>query len=263
MQFKIKSDDIAKVKTPCLIVGVFDKRKLSGPGEALDKASGGALTALLGKGDMQGRKGTTLMVYDPTGIKAERVLLVGCGKRKEFDRKAYGKALGAALARLGEAGVTEALWTLAELPKGLSLYAAVRLAAEQAAGSTYRYEHTKAAPKDAPARLKSLGFSVSTKHDAAIAERASAHGKAIAAGVGLAVAGDGPDDLLAAPEELRLLHATVDGDPGGDRHAERDLHRGLGEVLVLATQQVERAHAEYEERTRLPRGGHRVAQALH
>jgi len=186
MQFKIKNDDIAKVKTPCLIVGVFDKRKLSGPGEALDKASGGALTALLGKGDMQGRKGTTLMVYDPPGIKAERVLLVGCGKRKEFDRKAYGKALGAALTRVGEAGVTEALWSLAELAHGLSLYAAVRLAAEQAAGSTYRYEHTKAAPKDAPARLKSLGFSVSTKQDAAIAERASAHGKAIAAGVALA-----------------------------------------------------------------------------
>jgi leucyl aminopeptidase len=186
MHFKIKSGDPAKAKTPCLIVGVFDKRKLADVGEDLDKASDGALKALLGTGDMDGRSGTCLMAYDLPGIAAERVLLVGCGKRKELDRKGYGKALGAALTRLGEAGVAEALWTLADLPNDLDLYQAVRLAAEQAAASAYRYEHTKKPAKDAPEPLKGFGFWIGDKGDSATAERAASHAGAIAAGVALA-----------------------------------------------------------------------------
>jgi leucyl aminopeptidase len=186
MQFKIKSGDAAKAKTPCLILGVFDKRKLSAAAEDVDKESGGAIAALLAKGDLDGRSGACLMAYDLTGVAAERVLLVGCGKRKDFDRKAYAKALGAALARLGEAGVTEALWTLAGLPQGLGLYQAVRLAAEQAAASAYRYEHTKTPAKDAPPPLKIFTFWTATKADAKLAGRAAAHAGAIAAGVALA-----------------------------------------------------------------------------
>ena len=47
MEFKIKSGDLTGQKTSCLILGVFEKRKLSGPGEAIDKASFGHLKARL------------------------------------------------------------------------------------------------------------------------------------------------------------------------------------------------------------------------
>ena len=82
------------------MLGVFEKRKLAGTAEAIDKASGGRLTEQPQEGDLDGEAGRTLMLYDLPGIAAERVLLVGCGKKKEFTRANYRKALAAAVAVL-------------------------------------------------------------------------------------------------------------------------------------------------------------------
>jgi leucyl aminopeptidase len=95
MEFKIKTGDLAKHKTPCLVLGVFEKRKLAEPAQAVDQASGGRLTEILKRGDLDGETGRTLMLYDVPGIAAERVLLVGCGKQKEFTRANYRQALAA------------------------------------------------------------------------------------------------------------------------------------------------------------------------
>ncbi len=181
MEFQIVGGDLAKTKTPCLIVGVFDKRKLSGPAEALDKATDGAIAALLRKGELDGGKGW-LLAYDLPGIAAERVLLVGLGKRKECDRDKLTKALSTALGRLSEGGLRKALLAL---PTGLDDYATVRATALQAAHLAYRYDQTKAPKKDAPEPLQTLAIWVE-KAKRRDAERAIAHGSAIADGVQLA-----------------------------------------------------------------------------
>ena len=185
MEFKIKSGDIAKAKTPCLILGVFDKRKLCAAGDGVDKASDGALSVLLKKGDMTGQKAGCLVAYDVPGIAAERVLLLGLGKRKEFDRGAFDKALTAALKRLSEIRVTDALLALPEPPAGMDLYRTVRHAGMQAAHAGYRYQHTKEPAKDAPPSLRELTLWVADKADQAAATRAAAHAKAIGEGVAL------------------------------------------------------------------------------
>jgi leucyl aminopeptidase len=185
MDFKIKSGDITKAKTPCLILGVYDKHKLSAPAEAVDSASGGALSALLKRGDMTGRNASCLVAYDLPGITAERVLLLGLGKRKELNRTSFDKAFTAALARLSEISVTDALVALPEPPAGMDLYQLVRHALLLASHLGYRYEHTKEPAKDAPPVLEGLSFLVASKADSAIATRAAEHGKAIAEGVAL------------------------------------------------------------------------------
>ncbi len=181
MELKIVGGDLAKAKTPCLILGVFDKHKLSAPAESIDKASDGAIAKLLRKGDLHGGKGA-LLAYDLPGIAAERVLLLGLGKRKECTRDTLVKALGKALTRLGEARVAEALLAL---PEHLDDYAGVRAAALKAAETAYRYEHTKKPKEDAPVLLARLELWVD-KHQRSAAERAVAHADAIAAGVALA-----------------------------------------------------------------------------
>jgi leucyl aminopeptidase len=196
MEFKIHSGDLAKAKTPCLILGVFEKHKLSPAAEQIDQASDGALTALLRKGDISGQTGSCLVVYDLPGVAAERVLLLGLGKRKEFDRDAYRKALGAALTRLGEIRVTRALCAVAQLIAGGDLYHGLRLGVQQAAQSSYRYQQTKKPDKDAAPPLKGLDFWIDDKQAVAAAEQAAAHGKAIASGVALArELGDLPGNL--------------------------------------------------------------------
>jgi len=181
MELKIVGGDLAKAKTPCLILGVYDKHKLSAAAEAVDKASDGAIAKLLRKGDLDGGKGT-LLAYDLPGIGAERVLLLGLGKRKECDGGKLTKALGTALSRLGESRVTKALLAL---PAGLDDYAGVRAAALKAAESAYRYEQTKPPKEDAPPPLERFELWVEKPRRAA-AERALAHAEAIGAGVALA-----------------------------------------------------------------------------
>jgi leucyl aminopeptidase len=180
MELKIVGGDLAKAKTPCLILGVFDKRKLSAPAAAVDDASDGAISGLLHKGDLDGGKGW-LMAYDLPGITAERVLLLGLGKRKECDRAKLTKALGTALSRLGESRVDKALLAL---PGALDDYGSVRAAGLQAAQAAYRYERTKTPKEDAPVLLEALHIWVE-KPKRAAAERAVAHAAAIADGVGL------------------------------------------------------------------------------
>jgi leucyl aminopeptidase len=181
MELKIVGGDLAKAKTPCLILGVYDKHKLSAPAQAVDRATDGAIAKLLRKGDLDGGKGW-LMTYDMPGIVAERLLLLGLGKRKECDRGTLAKALGKAFARLGEARVPQALLAL---PEGLDDYAGVRAAALKATAAAYRYEQTKAPKDDAPVVLKRLDLWVDKpRRDAA--ERALTHADAIGHGVALA-----------------------------------------------------------------------------
>jgi leucyl aminopeptidase len=187
MEFKIKSGDLPRQKTPCLILGVFEKRKLSGPAETVDKASGGHLTDVLRKGDLEGESGRTLMLYGVPGVGCDRVLLVGCGKRKEFDRASYRKAIASAVVLLNDTRTTETLCTLPELlPRDMDLYANVRDAVTTTLDKVYHYDQTKAAKKAPRHPLKRFGIWISKKQDADTAEQAVRHGAAIAEGVALA-----------------------------------------------------------------------------
>jgi leucyl aminopeptidase len=89
MEFSVKSGNPEKQRSGCIVIGVFEPRKLSAAGKALDKASGGFLTTLLRRGDIEGRAGQTLLVHNVPETLCERVLLVGCGKEREFDTNTY------------------------------------------------------------------------------------------------------------------------------------------------------------------------------
>ncbi len=187
MEFKIKSGDIAKQKTPCLILGVFENNKLSGPADAVDKASDGHLSNILRKGDMSGDTGRTLMLYQVPGVDSERVLLVGCGKRKNFGRENYIKALAAAVEALNTGATTRAVCTLTQLtPEGMDLSHTIRETVTAAEDRTYRYDATKDDKKAPRHPLKRLDLWVSKKQDVKTAEKALQQGTAIAAGVTLA-----------------------------------------------------------------------------
>jgi leucyl aminopeptidase len=187
MQVKIESGDLVEQKTPCLILGVFAKRKLSGPAEVVDKASGGHLSAVLRKGDLDGETGGTLMLYDVPGLRCERVLLVGCGRRKELNRRSYGKTLAAAVALLNRTRTTAALCTLPDLvPQGMDPYRTVRDAVTTCAEQVYRFDRTKGDKKPPKYPLKRFDVWISETRDMQAAERAIRHGNAIALGVALA-----------------------------------------------------------------------------
>jgi hypothetical protein len=66
------------------VVGVYEGRKLSASALELDAASGHALRDVLGRGDLDGKLGATLLLQRIPKVAAERVLLVGLGRAREF-----------------------------------------------------------------------------------------------------------------------------------------------------------------------------------
>lgn len=187
MDFRTKTGDIAQHKTPCLILGVFEKRKLAPAADLIDQASGGRLTELLKKGDLDGETGRTLLLYDLPGVAAERVLLVGCGKRKKMTRSTYRQVLAAAVDLLQRIQAGTALSTLSEVaPEGLDRYLAVRDVVTTTAERVYRYHQTKVDKQAPKTPLRTLTLWFDTRHEANEAERAIRHGTAIGDGVTLA-----------------------------------------------------------------------------
>ena len=84
MEFSIKSGSPEKQRTACVVVGVFEPRKLALAGEMIDQISNHYLSDIIRRGDMEGKSGTTLMLHNVPNTLCDRVLLVGLGKEREF-----------------------------------------------------------------------------------------------------------------------------------------------------------------------------------
>ena len=104
MEFSIRSGSPEKQRSACVVVGVFEPRKLSVPAEVIDNAGRGYLGDLVRRGDMEGKLGSTLLLHNVPGTLADRVLLVGLGKEKEFREKEFRTAVATAVKTLNETG---------------------------------------------------------------------------------------------------------------------------------------------------------------
>ena len=117
MDFSIKTLDakgsISNIKTACLVVGIFENKKLTPAATQLNIK--GAIDAAVKSGDISGKTGSTLLLRGITDNAAERVLLVGLGDDPtKLSEEAFNTAVYAAaktLAPLGASEVTVALPT--------------------------------------------------------------------------------------------------------------------------------------------------------
>ena len=89
MEFNVKSGSPEKQRSACIVVGVYEPRRLSPIGEQLDKISDGYISNLLRRGDLEGNPGQVLLLHHVPNILSERILLVGCGKERELADKQY------------------------------------------------------------------------------------------------------------------------------------------------------------------------------
>ncbi len=186
MEFSIKSRTPEKLKTACAVVGVYEQRKLTPAASVLDQAAGGALSAILKRGDLDGKAGATLMLHAVAGLECERVLLVGMGKEKDMGDKAYRDGVRAAVKAVGATGASEATLFLLEVPVANRDMA---WKAEQVALVTgeafYRFDQLKSQKEDKKSALRKLTL-IADAGDAKAVGAAVARGQAIVNGVNLA-----------------------------------------------------------------------------
>jgi leucyl aminopeptidase len=93
MQTSSAKADILTINSPCIIVAVFEKGKLSSQATFLDKANAGVISGAVKTGDFSGKVGETYWLRDLANCKAERILLLGFGKASDCGPDEFRKAL--------------------------------------------------------------------------------------------------------------------------------------------------------------------------
>ena len=89
MEFSIKQGSPEKLRSGCVLVGVFDGGKLTDSAQVLDKSAQHYISDILARGDMTGKAASTLLLHKVPNVASERVLLLGLGKAAELDARQY------------------------------------------------------------------------------------------------------------------------------------------------------------------------------
>ncbi len=235
MEFSIKQGSPEKLKSGCVVVGVFEGGKLSASAQVLDKAAKHVLSDLIAQGDISGKAATTLLLHKLPGVAAERVLLVGLGKANQTDNKTSLDILRATFSALNGTPAKDA--TLFIVGEGIGKNAdwiikqAIFTAAEQA----FRADGMKSKPSKA-GTLKNITFATMDKPVAALKD-ALAQASATVHGIDLAkTLGNLPGNIctpsylaskaLALGKEYKSIKTTV--------LEEKDMQKlGMGSFLSV------------------------------
>ncbi|TPV56924.1 leucyl aminopeptidase [Aestuariibacter sp. GS-14] len=184
MEFNVKSGSPEKQRSACIVVGVYEPRRLSGVAEQLDAISEGYISNLLRRGDLEGKAGQMLLLHHVPNVLSERVLLVGCGKERELDERQYKQIIAKTIQTLNETGSMEAVCFLTELHvKGRDTYWKVRQAVETTQDTLYTFLQLKSKKGEARRPLRKIVFNVPTRRELTVGEKAVEHGLAISKGM--------------------------------------------------------------------------------
>ncbi len=185
MEFSLKTSAPETSRSACQIITVSQPRKLGKSGQRVDKTSKGYLTAVLKRGDMDGKVGQTLLLGAVPGLNSKRVLLVGCGKDADMNERSFGKVIGAAMSALQASGARDAEIYPGDIVfKGRDLAWKVRHTVMLAGNSDYRFDALKSGKREKPTGIRKLAVVVD-KAGAAAARTSMAQGHAISDGMSL------------------------------------------------------------------------------
>ncbi|RLA08113.1 MAG: leucyl aminopeptidase [Gammaproteobacteria bacterium] len=187
MDIKIKKGDPCKQRTSCVIVGVLSNRKLTKSAKILDEASDGFISKIVRRGDMDGDLASLLLLQNVPNIKADRVLLVGCGKEKDIGMQEYAKINKAAADLLQRKGSAEAVSYLTQLKvQNKDVNWRIRFGARISSESLYVFDKLKTTASKTIKPLKKLTFVINDNDNLDDCSIAVKQGQAITDGIHMA-----------------------------------------------------------------------------
>ncbi|MBN4080522.1 leucyl aminopeptidase [Beggiatoa alba] len=186
MDIRVKTTQTESHKSACIIVAVHEKRQLSPSAKFIDASCNQRISALIKKGDFDGKPGHTRLLDNPEGIAAERIMLVGCGQKNKLDIKAFKKMHHHILSELKKTQIKDATLYTAELDiQGITAAEKIRHASEALLDANYVFDELKSSDKKTVS-LKTLTLHLQNKRDLSKAQQALKTAKAIATGVDIA-----------------------------------------------------------------------------
>ena len=186
MKTALKTSNPVRLVTDCLVIAVAAKNKFSAEAKEIDTASGKRLSSVLENGDFDGSLGTSLMLQGLEGVKAKRVLLVGCGDKAKLSLKEARKLLVSITKSLLSSQAKDAHLALASLAlAGADHYWLAERLAQELEDASYSYSTTKSTKAKASA-LKSISLAAPKGTSKAKIDTAFASGVATGRGINCA-----------------------------------------------------------------------------
>ncbi|MDC1502871.1 leucyl aminopeptidase [Gammaproteobacteria bacterium] len=186
MKTALKTSNPVRLVTDCLVIAVATKNKFSAEAKEIDIASGKRLARVLENGDFDGSLGTSLMLQGLEGVKAKRVLLVGCGDKAKLSLKEAQKLLVSITKSLLSSQAKDAHLALASLAlAGADHYWLAERLAQELEDASYSYSTTKSTKAKASA-LKSISLAAPKGTSKAKIDTAFASGVATGRGINCA-----------------------------------------------------------------------------
>ncbi len=187
MDFAPFTGALDRKRTHCLLIGIYEKLKLSPSAETVNRGSNGALAKILKREQFKARPGDTLLLHQLPGCRADRVLVVGLGKKQDLGPTQYVKSIDAAIKTLTSTQSKQALCALLDdiQVEKADLHWKARQLAMRFEQGCYRFTAMKSETEDLPV-LSSIDLVVTDKEHRKTVEKGVHEGKSIASGINFA-----------------------------------------------------------------------------
>ena len=190
MNITVRHGEVQKARDGAIVVNLFeDVDTLSGATAAVDKASGGQIRRVRDSGDFTGALAQTIVLYpeDRRRVTAQRIIIVGLGRRGNFDLESARRASAAVARRLQLLGIDQATSIIHGAGAGdLDTDAAAQALVEAAILATYRFDHYMSKAPKGSTPLKKLTIVEADSEQLTAVRRGAKAGQQIATGVCLA-----------------------------------------------------------------------------
>jgi len=186
MEYTVKSGSPEKQRIGCVVAAVYASRKLSPSAKILDDVSGGVISNLVRRGEIEGDIGQTLLLHNVENTLCDRILLVGCGKEKDLSTPNFRKINQVMVKRLQASGATEIVSYLTEAPvKRRDITWKIGQSIEAIDECLYHFNQLKSDHKPPRRPLRKFIFSVSGRGQLTDGEVAVRNSMAISTGINL------------------------------------------------------------------------------
>lgn len=204
MHYAIESINPIKQSGDCLIVAIFQGKRLSRTAQLLDHQSQGYIQKILMRGDLREECGKTLLLYNVPGICASRVLLVYCGEESDLSILNFHKIISCAVCALKLIRVDQVTSFLTDISvKSTDLDRQIRQSIELIEDGFYCFDELKTDKSNKLFPPKHFIFNVPAQDVASIAETVK-QATAITAGIKLT------KDLANLPANLCTPHIMAE-----------------------------------------------------
>jgi len=155
MRFSTKTTVLTNTPTSCLVLGVYLNGKLPEVTAAVDKSTKKAISKLVKAGDISGKAMESVLLQNVDGVKAKRILLLGCGKKTELNLKKFTEITRQAVAQLNRYSIEDAVLGLTCLDvEKVSIERKATQVAKVFTHAEYRYKETLSKAKPAQKRKR-------------------------------------------------------------------------------------------------------------